>query len=72
MNAIREARKLGVPIVAIDDTNADPSLVDYPIPANDDAIKAIQLITEYVVAAIDAGKAKTKKTEDKTGDGEAK
>ncbi len=57
-NAIREARKLNIPIVAIVDTNADPGLVDYPIPANDDAIKSIQLIVDYVKAAIAAGKAK--------------
>jgi len=62
-NAVREARKLGLPIVAIVDTNGDPSLVTYPIPANDDAIKAIQLIADYVKKAIDAGKAKVKKTE---------
>lgn len=59
-NAIREARKLNIPIVAIVDTNADPSQVDYPIPANDDAIKTIQLVTDYMVAAINAGKAKVK------------
>lgn len=57
INAVREARKLGVPIVAIVDTNADPSLVDYPVPANDDAIKTIQLICDYMVSAIEAGKA---------------
>lgn len=55
-NAVREARKIGIPIVAIVDTNADPTQVDYPIPANDDAIKAIQLIAEYVKQAIEAGK----------------
>lgn len=59
-NAVREARKLNIPIVAIVDTNADPSLVDYPIPANDDAIKTIQLITDYVKAAVSAGKSKVK------------
>jgi small subunit ribosomal protein S2 len=64
-NAIREARKLKIPVVAIVDTNADPSLVDYPIPANDDAIKTIQLISDYMKVAIDAGKAKHKKTEPK-------
>lgn len=69
MNAIKEARKLGVPIVAIVDTNADPSLVDYPIPANDDAIKSISLITDYVVAAVNAGKAKVKKTDEDKGEG---
>lgn len=63
VNAVREARKLHVPIVAIVDTNADPTLIDYPVPANDDAIKAIQLITDYVVAAVEAGKSKAKKSE---------
>jgi small subunit ribosomal protein S2 len=65
-NAVKEANKLGVPVVAIVDSNADPSLVHYPIPANDDAIKAIQLICDYVQQAISDGKAKSKKTEDKT------
>lgn len=65
-NAVKEATKLGVPIVAIVDSNADPSLVRYPIPANDDAIKTIQLIADYVKAAVETGKAKIKKTEDKT------
>lgn len=60
VNAVREARKLGVPIVAIVDTNTDPSLVDYPIPANDDAIKSLQLITDYVVKAVETGKSRIK------------
>jgi len=60
VNAVREARKLNLPIVAIVDTNADPSLVTYPIPANDDAIKTIQLISDYVKNAIETGKAKAK------------
>ena len=60
-NAIREARKNGVPIVALVDTNADPSLVQYPIPANDDAIKTIQLMADYVKQAIEAGKNKQAK-----------
>jgi small subunit ribosomal protein S2 len=64
-NAVLEARKLKIPIVAIVDTNADPTLVDYPIPANDDAIKTIQLITDYVAETISSGKAKSKKTADK-------
>ncbi len=66
VNAIREAKKLGIKIIAICDTNVDPSLVDYPIPANDDAIKTIQLIVDYLKAAIAAGKAKTTKVADKT------
>lgn len=71
VNAVREATKLGVPIVAIVDTNADPSQVRYPIPANDDAIKTIQLILEYVQAAINDGKASSKKAADKTEKTEA-
>ncbi|HET8669068.1 MAG TPA: 30S ribosomal protein S2, partial [Candidatus Saccharimonadales bacterium] len=47
VNAVREAKKLGLPIVALVDTNADPSLIDYPIPCNDDAIKTIQLVMDY-------------------------
>ncbi|MDB5170775.1 MAG: ribosomal protein [Candidatus Saccharibacteria bacterium] len=65
VNAVREANKLKVPIVAIVDTNADPSQVTYPIPANDDAIKTIQLIADYVKAAIETGKASVKKPADK-------
>ncbi len=66
INAVREATKLGIPIVAIVDTNADPSLVTYPIPANDDAIKTIQLIADYLKSAIESGKAKGRKVVDKT------
>lgn len=65
VNAVREATKLKVPIVAIVDTNSDPSLVTYPIPANDDAIKTIQLIADYVKQAIETGKASVKKPVDK-------
>ena len=64
--AVKEARKLGVPVVAIVDTNADPSLISYPIPANDDATKAITLILDYVQAAIEAGQKKVKKPADKS------
>jgi len=52
INAVREARKLGIPIVAILDTNCNPDDVDYPIPANDDALKSINLITTRIVDAI--------------------
>jgi len=61
INAVREAKRLKIPIVAIVDTNADPSLVNYPIPANDDAIKTIQLIGDEVKSAIVTGKASVKK-----------
>ncbi|MDB5167433.1 MAG: rpsB [Candidatus Saccharibacteria bacterium] len=55
LNAIKEARTLGIPVVAVVDTNADPSLVDYVIPGNDDAIKGIQLLLDYVSAAVKEG-----------------
>ena len=54
--ALKEARKLGIPIVAIVDTNADPDEVDYPIPGNDDAIRAIKLLTGIVAEAIITGR----------------
>lgn len=56
--AIKEARKLNIPIVALIDTNCDPSLIDYPIPANDDAIKTIALITAKIADAVMQGSAK--------------
>ena len=65
VNAVREARKLGLPIVALVDSNADPTLVNYPIPGNDDAIKSIQLIMDYVQQAIEIGKAKIKTVDEK-------
>jgi small subunit ribosomal protein S2 len=64
--AIKEARKLGIPVVALIDTNADPTMANYPIPANDDATKAINLILDYVQSAIEAGKKKQSKPADKT------
>ncbi len=54
--AVREANKLGIPVVAIADTNSDPEMIDYPIPGNDDAIKAINLITSKIADAILEGK----------------
>jgi len=50
--AVEEARKLGIPIFAIVDTNCDPDLIDYPIPANDDAVKSIELITRAIAESI--------------------
>ena len=65
--AVKEANKLGVPVVALVDTNADPSQISYPIPGNDDAAKTINLILDYVKQAIDAGKKKAaQKPADKT------
>jgi ribosomal protein S2 len=57
-NAIAEAKNLGIPVIGLVDTNADPSKVDYVIPANDDAIKGIQLMLDYFVSAITEGKNK--------------
>ena len=54
--AIAEAKKLGIPVVAIVDTNCDPDEVDYPIPGNDDAIRAVKLIAETMANAILEGK----------------
>lgn len=58
--AVKESKRLNVPVIGVVDTNADPTGIDYPIPANDDALKAIKLLLEYVVAAINEGKAKAK------------
>ena len=55
-NAIAEARKLGVPVVSIVDTNCDPEVIDYPIPGNDDAIRAIKLITGLMANAVIEGR----------------
>jgi small subunit ribosomal protein S2 len=51
-NAVNEARRLGIPVVAIVDTNADPEMVDYPIAGNDDAIRAIRVVLQKLVDAI--------------------
>lgn len=51
-NAVKEARKLNIPIIATVDTNCDPDLIDYPIPANDDAIRAVKLLTGRIADAV--------------------
>ena len=55
--AVREARKLAIPIVAVVDTNCSPEGIDYPIPGNDDAMRAIQLYAEGIADAVIGGKA---------------
>lgn len=57
--AVREARRMNIPVIGIVDTNADPALATYPIPANDDAIRALDLITGIITAAIAAGRKAT-------------
>jgi len=55
--AVKEAKKLGIPVIAVVDTNYDPTLVDYAIPGNDDAIRAVQLYASAVADAVLEGKA---------------
>ncbi len=61
--AIAEAKRLGIPVVALTDTNADPTAVDFAIPGNDDSIKSLQLFISTMAEACLAGKAKAKKFE---------
>ena len=69
-NAVKEARKVGTLVVALTDTNCDPTIVDYPIPANDDAIKAISLLTKVIADAYDEGKQLWEKTREKLTEGD--
>ena len=57
--AVKEAKRLAIPVFAIVDTNVDPDPIDYPIPANDDAIKSVQLITKMFADAVIEGKERT-------------
>ncbi len=59
--AVAEAKRLGIPIVAIVDTNCDPTEVDYAIPGNDDSVRAISLITQHIAEAIAGGKVAAQK-----------
>lgn len=63
-NAINEANRLGIPVFALVDTNADPTKVAYPVACNDDAIKTIKLVCGYVEEAIAAGKSSRAKKAD--------
>jgi small subunit ribosomal protein S2 len=56
--ALKEAKRMKIPVVAICDTDADPDIIDYPIPANDDAIRSIKLITSIIADAVIEGKQK--------------
>lgn len=59
--AVQEAKKLGITVVAIADSNCDPDLIDYPVPGNDDAIKSIKLLTSKIADAIIEGKQRREK-----------
>ena len=56
MIAVKEANKLGLPVIAITDTNADPDVIDYPIPGNDDAIRSVSVITKAIADAIESAR----------------
>lgn len=58
-NAVKEAHALGIPVVGVVDTNADPSSVDYVVPGNDDAIKGLEVLLGYFAAAVQEGTAKS-------------
>jgi small subunit ribosomal protein S2 len=61
--AVREARRMGIPVVAIVDTNCDPSLVDWVIPGNDDALRAIRLFTSKISDAVLTGRQSFEQTQ---------
>ena len=63
--AILEAKKLGIPIIAVVDTNCDPDEIEFPIPANDDAIRSIKLLTSLMAEAVLAGREMTKPIEER-------
>ncbi|MEX2146417.1 MAG: 30S ribosomal protein S2 [Candidatus Rokuibacteriota bacterium] len=69
--AVAEAQRLGIPIVSIVDTNCDPTGIDYAIPGNDDAIRAVRLITSRIADAINEGRGTLSKdaTEEQTAEG---
>jgi small subunit ribosomal protein S2 len=69
--AIKEARKLFIPVVAICDTNCDPDQVDYPIPGNDDAIRAVKLFCSIIADAVLEGKGLLNKAEEKPAEAAA-
>ena len=54
--AVKEAKKMGIPVVALIDTNCNPEVIDYPIPGNDDALKSIRLITTLIAEAVASGR----------------
>lgn len=60
--AVREAQKVGIPIVALIDTDSDPEVIDYPIPGNDDALKSIKVILSFIMDAVGKDLIKERKT----------
>lgn len=70
--AVREAKKLGIPVIAMVDTNSDPNDVDFPIPANDDASKSISLIVDILCKAVEEGLNERKTEKEKEADAREK
>lgn len=68
--AVAEANRLGIPVVAVVDTNCDPDVIDYPIPGNDDAIRAIRLVTSKVADACIEGRERFAEAQQAVGDKE--
>lgn len=66
--AAKEAHRLGIPVIAIADTNADPDLIDYPIPGNDDAIRAVGLISKAIADAVESARREVPEEERRRGD----
>lgn len=66
--AVREAKRLGIPVFAMVDTNSDPSDIDFPIPANDDASKSISLVVDILCKAIEEGMSERRVEKDKESD----
>lgn len=65
--AVAEAQKLNIPVFAMVDTNSDPSDIDFPIPANDDAFKSISIVTKYIGKAIEEALMERKKDKEESG-----
>jgi small subunit ribosomal protein S2 len=65
--AVAEAQKLNIPVFAMVDTNSDPSDIDFPIPANDDAFKSISIVTKYIGKSIEEGLMERKKDKEEAG-----
>ena len=70
--AVREAKKLGIPVIAMVDTNSDPNAVDFPIPANDDASKSISLIVDILCKSVEEGLNERQTEKEKESDGKEK
>jgi small subunit ribosomal protein S2 len=71
-NAVAEASKLNIPVVGLVDTNGDPRTIKYPVPCNDDALKTIELVCDYVKQAIELGKSQQKSKKSSTETNEKK